>query len=102
MRCETSDNRDDDISRAEVPEGAEVLPWPRDPWAPRGAAVWPIATRVSRFWPAGAARARIARIRTKHLSCLRWLPPRGDLGPLAYRRAAPEREAEPAEWSGPA
>ena len=24
------------LSRAEVPEGAEVLPWPRDPRAPRG------------------------------------------------------------------
>ena len=44
------------LSRAEVPEGAEVLPWPRDPRAPRGSRRrGRSATRVSRSRPAGAA-----------------------------------------------
>ena len=54
------------LSRAEVPEGAEVLPWPRDPRAPRG-------SRRAAGLPRASAdpgtpelpAARIARIRAK-------------------------------------
>ena len=43
------------VSRADVPEGAKLLPWPRDQRAPAGAAVVRSAARVSRSRPAGAA-----------------------------------------------
>ena len=46
------------LSRAEVPEGAEVLPWPRDPRAPRGSRRAADPPRVSRSWPAGASPPR--------------------------------------------
>jgi hypothetical protein len=54
------------LGRAEVPEGAEVLPWPRDPRAPRGSRRDADRPNVSADpGPPESPAARIARIRAK-------------------------------------
>ena len=54
------------LSRAEMPEAAEVLPWPRDPRAPRGRRRVADRSRVSADpGPPEPPAARIARIRAK-------------------------------------
>jgi hypothetical protein len=54
------------LNRAEVPEGAEVLPWPRDRRAPRGSRRPANEPRVSADpGPTASPAARIARIRAK-------------------------------------
>jgi hypothetical protein len=54
------------LSRAEVPEGAAVLPWPHDPRAPRGSRRAADRSNVSADpSPLEPPAARIARIRAK-------------------------------------
>ncbi len=54
------------LRRTEVPEGAEVLPWPRDPRAPRGSRREADRPRASADpGPPEPARVRLNRIRAK-------------------------------------
>jgi hypothetical protein len=54
------------LIQAEVPDGAEVLPWPRDPRAPRGSRRAADRQRVSADpGPPEPPAARLARIRAK-------------------------------------